>query len=78
MKAIVTTKTVKEVNKIENNFYIKRINLQPHEAEILLKKNVRVYEELIESDSGCCRKLYYCLVNIDALASVAEKQTGRG
>lgn len=77
-KAMVTKKTVIEVKEIENNLYVKRINLRPHEAEMLLKKNVLVYEELIELESGCCRKSYYCLVDINALATVAQKQTGRG
>lgn len=74
-KAMVTTKTVKEVKEIKNNFYFKKVILQPYEAEMLLKKNVTVYEEVVEFATGC-RKVYYCLVDMDALASVAQKQTG--
>lgn len=76
MKEIVTTKTVKEVKEIKNNFYIKKIILQPYEAEMLLKKKVAIYEETIDFNNGCCRKVYYCFIDMDALASIAQKQTG--
>ena len=74
-KAIVTTKTVKEVKEIKNNLYVKKVVLYPYEAEMLLNKNVAVYEEFVEFATGC-RKVYYCFVNMNSLASVAQKQTG--
>jgi hypothetical protein len=74
-KEMVTTKTVKEVKEIENIPYVKKIILRPHEAEMLLNKNVAVYEELVEFEKGF-RKIYCCFVNINALATVAQKQTG--
>lgn len=74
MKAITTTKTVKEIREIKNNHYVKKVILQPYEVEMLLKQNVAVYEELIEFERGC-KHIYYCFVDMNALASVAQKQT---
>lgn len=64
-------KTIREIEKLENNNYIMKIRVFPYEAKMLLEKGTNVYEETIEFDGGC-RKIYFIYCNIDALASVAQ------
>jgi hypothetical protein len=64
-----SNKKISKVDKIDNNYYVKKIHLQPFEAKMLLEKGVNVFEETIEYDGGC-KKYYFVYCNIDALASI--------